>query len=289
MSNVIARAKVIDEATGNEVPVDVRTCAEAVTCAEGKTMQQHLQAIADHMSNAAAHPTAEKRLEWDSKETPSGAQAKATAAKNAAIAAAQSLSTNARDEAISESKKYSDTKSENAKNDAIRAAAVDVTEKLKAYSFGTANIANDAVTTDKIAYGAVTADKIAYGVLPVDRVIREGRSGNWTYHYWESGKVEAWCKISVAAILSKVFAFTTDVGERALLKATIDAQKYPDAIDFPTTPKVFFTVECSTPTWCGTTAENGTDESTPEIAVYAWSDGDDISKTIAVNYYCVSQ
>ena len=93
-----ATVKVIDKETGEEVPVNVYTCAEAVVCNAGIPMQVHLQNLYGHAEDAEAHLTAGEKQNL---ETKTGAQDKATAAKNEAIAAA-SLETAAAKKAASD-------------------------------------------------------------------------------------------------------------------------------------------------------------------------------------------
>lgn len=76
---------IVDKETGEEIQVDVNTCAEAVTCASGKKLQVHLQEIHSHMENGSIHLTPAERAGI---ETQQGAQAKADAAKNAAVSVA---------------------------------------------------------------------------------------------------------------------------------------------------------------------------------------------------------
>lgn len=80
----IAAVKVIDKATGKEVPVNIFTCTEAVICNAGIPMQVHLQNLYGHAEDAEAHLTAGEKQNLETKE---GAQAKATAAKTEAITA----------------------------------------------------------------------------------------------------------------------------------------------------------------------------------------------------------
>lgn len=80
-----ATVKVIDKETGTEVPVNVYTCAEAVVCNAGIPMQIHLQNLYGHAEDADLHLA---EGEKQNLETKAGAQAKATAAKSEAIAAA---------------------------------------------------------------------------------------------------------------------------------------------------------------------------------------------------------
>lgn len=88
----IATIAVIDKEAGTETPVNVSTCAEAVTCSQGVTMEEHLANLYGHAQDEGAHLTAEHKANL---ETKTGAQEKATAAKDAAIAAASLLAENA--------------------------------------------------------------------------------------------------------------------------------------------------------------------------------------------------
>ena len=81
----IATMKVIDKEAGTETPVHVATCTEAVTCDKGIPMSQHLANLYGHAGDAEAHLSAGEKQNLETKE---GAQAKATAAKTEAIAAA---------------------------------------------------------------------------------------------------------------------------------------------------------------------------------------------------------
>lgn len=81
----IAAVKVIDKETGAEVPINIFTCAEAVVCNAGIPMQTHLQNLYGHAEDAEAHLTAGEKQNI---ETKTGAQVKATVAKNEAITAA---------------------------------------------------------------------------------------------------------------------------------------------------------------------------------------------------------
>lgn len=74
--------KVIDKETGAETPVNVYTCAEAVTCNAGIPMQTHLQNLYAHAEDANAHLTAGEKVNLETKE---GAQKKADAAKAGAV------------------------------------------------------------------------------------------------------------------------------------------------------------------------------------------------------------
>lgn len=47
----ITRLTVKDTETGEETPVDVKTCARAVVCDENKTVQDHVAALAAHLAN----------------------------------------------------------------------------------------------------------------------------------------------------------------------------------------------------------------------------------------------
>ena len=89
----IAAVKVIDKATGKEVPVNIFTCTEAVICNAGIPMQTHLRNLYDHAENADAHFTA---AEKQNIETKAGAQDKATTAKNEAISAASLMTESAK-------------------------------------------------------------------------------------------------------------------------------------------------------------------------------------------------
>lgn len=84
----IARMEIIDKDTGNRTPVNVSTCAEGVTCNSGKDLQKHLEELHVHANDDGIHLTADQKANM---ETTEGAQAKATAAKTEAIAAASLL------------------------------------------------------------------------------------------------------------------------------------------------------------------------------------------------------
>lgn len=136
----VARMAVIDKETGKEIPVDVKTCARAVTCDEGKTMEEHLQTIYGHTDNPNIHMTAEEKAGM---ETTTGAQEKA----NAALQAAKNYATEKDKEVLSAAGAAADqkistalqtaasdatTKANEAKNAAITAAAADAAAKAAA-------------------------------------------------------------------------------------------------------------------------------------------------------------
>ena len=84
----IVEIKVIDKESGTETPVHVKTCTQAVTCSRGIPMEQHLVNLYGHSEDPELHLAAGEKAEL---ETRAGAQAKADAAKNAAVTAASLL------------------------------------------------------------------------------------------------------------------------------------------------------------------------------------------------------
>lgn len=92
----IATLKVINKDTGEEIPVNISTCTDAVVCPEGKTTQHHLEVLYSHANDGNVHLTG---LEKAALETKAGAQQKAITAKNEAVAAASLLVTAAKNEA----------------------------------------------------------------------------------------------------------------------------------------------------------------------------------------------
>ena len=81
----IVTMKIIDKESGTETPVNVTTCAEAVRCSKGTPMEVHLANLYGHTENDGIHLTNEEKANI---ETKTGAQGKATTAKNEAITAA---------------------------------------------------------------------------------------------------------------------------------------------------------------------------------------------------------
>lgn len=61
----IARVSVKNEQSGEFVPSDVRTRAEAVAAGDGRTAQEHLDDMQTHMSNPAIHSTAYIKPMWE--------------------------------------------------------------------------------------------------------------------------------------------------------------------------------------------------------------------------------
>ena len=141
----IATVQVIDKETGTAVPVNVSTCTEAVVCNAGIPVQTHLQNLYGHAEDAEAHFTnGEKR----NVETQTGAQAKATTAKNEAIAAAsleiQAAKNAAADDATSKA---------NAARDAAYKRADGIGNNLTAHKEDNSNPHN--VTAAQIGLGNV--------------------------------------------------------------------------------------------------------------------------------------
>lgn len=89
----IVTMKVIDKETGTETPVNVSTCTEAVKCSKGVPMEQHLATLYAHAEDEGAHLSEGEKAQL---ETQAGSQAKATVAKNEAVAAASLLAENAK-------------------------------------------------------------------------------------------------------------------------------------------------------------------------------------------------
>ena len=117
----ITTLNIIDKETGNIIPVNISTCAEAVVCNAGIPVQIHLQDLHNHANNKDEHLTAEEKQSF---ETQTGAQAKATAAKNEAVVAASLLVEKAKNDAAADA---------TAKADAARSAAYRYTEKFAQY------------------------------------------------------------------------------------------------------------------------------------------------------------
>lgn len=89
----IVSMKVIDKESGTETPVHVATCAKGVTCSQGITMEQHLDNLYGHTEDPDIHLAAGEKAGLETQE---GAQAKADAAKAAAVTAASLLVENAK-------------------------------------------------------------------------------------------------------------------------------------------------------------------------------------------------
>ena len=53
----IVRVTAKNEETGEFVPADIRTRAEAVAAGDGRNAQQHLDQLAKHIANPAIHST----------------------------------------------------------------------------------------------------------------------------------------------------------------------------------------------------------------------------------------
>lgn len=142
----IAQVVVIDKESGTETPVNVSTCAEAVTCSRGMTMEDHLANLYGHTQGEGAHLTAEQKANL---ETKTGAQEKATDAKNAAIATAALL--------VESAKTY---------------AAADATEKATAARDAAYKHTNDLAkvvgnhTADNSNPHGVTAAQVGLGNVP---------------------------------------------------------------------------------------------------------------------------
>ena len=73
----IVKLKIIDKEAGTETPVNVSTCAEAVSCRQGIPMETHLANLYSHANDESIHLTAEQKANM---ETQQGAQEKADAA-----------------------------------------------------------------------------------------------------------------------------------------------------------------------------------------------------------------
>ena len=140
-----ATVKVIDKETGTEVPVNVYTCAEAVVCNAGIPMQIHLQNLYGHAEDAEAHLTAGEKMGLETKE---GAQAKADAAKSAAIAAASLETQGAKNAATAEAAALA-----NAARDAAYRYADGVRGELNAHNADNNNPHN--VTAAQVGLGNV--------------------------------------------------------------------------------------------------------------------------------------
>lgn len=142
----IANMQIIDKENGTVVPVNVATCTEAVVCSQGMTMDHHLQALYGHSNDAEAHLTAGEKFNLETKE---GAQAKANAAKDGAVAAASLLIATAKTEAATDATQ---------KAEAARKAANNYTDKVTA--------ALDNHKADNGNPHGVTAEQVGLGNVP---------------------------------------------------------------------------------------------------------------------------
>ena len=141
----IATVNVIDKETGTTIPVNVATCTEAVVCSAGIPMQTHLQNLYGHTEDAEAHFTAGEKQNI---ETKAGAQAKATAAKNDAVAASSLVIATAKTEAAADA-----TNKAIAARDAAYKYADGVNDKLTAHKADNNNPHN--VTAEQVGLGNV--------------------------------------------------------------------------------------------------------------------------------------
>lgn len=156
----IASLVVRDKETGTETPVHVSTCAEAVICSEGIPMETHLANLYRHAGDAEAHLSIGEKANL---ETKAGAQEKATAAKNEAVASASLMAESVR-----------------------VAAAEDATTKAAAARDAAYKYASDLSnghTSDKNNPHEVTVEQI--GALPATKDATTG-----CYYYLVNGKKE---------------------------------------------------------------------------------------------------
>jgi len=142
----IVTVTVIDKESGNETPVNVKTCTDGVTCPEGKTMSEHLQALYGHSGNADIHLTKEQK---NSLETQAGAQAKAKAAQDAAISAASLMA----EKAKAESTTFATQEAVKARDAAYR------------YADGKAAVSQEHANNTSNPHG-VTAEQVGLGNVP---------------------------------------------------------------------------------------------------------------------------
>lgn len=142
----IVTVTVIDKESGNETPVNVKTCTDGVTCPEGKTMSEHLQALYEHAEDDSLHLTEEQSADL---ETQTGAQKKADKAKEDAVIAASVLIGAAKAEAAEDA---------TAKADAARNAAYKYTD-------GKAAPLEQHATSKANPHG-VTAEQVGLGNVP---------------------------------------------------------------------------------------------------------------------------
>ena len=143
----IATMRVIDKETGNETPVNVSTCAEAVSCSQGISMEQHLRNLYTHANNDGIHVTAEQKAAFETKE---GAQEKADAAKEEAITAASLMAEAAK-----------------------TAAATDATEKANAARDAAYRHTNETATNLR-KFKAGLIYPLASAVIPVGFLLCDG-------------------------------------------------------------------------------------------------------------------
>lgn len=257
---LIARAKVLDE-NGKEIPVDVRTCAEAVTCSEGKTAQDHFQTLTDHMADTVAHPTQTRQAEWDAKETPAGAQAKANAAVTKANAYAMTIVTQQFPEAVKVATGNAQTMANNAKTDAINAAAANTTAQLNAFASGKVFV---------VAHGTVDG---------------------WSFRKWSNGTIEAWGSFDEEITLNKVFAVDNadDAGAIRLIRGKIEERTIPAAIGFIAAPLIQVDLSCGNYFVWGASGSPSGANKTPAINVMAFHTMDRAVAQIAANYICIGR
>ena len=142
----IANMQVVDKEHGTSTPVNVATCAEAVACSKGITLEEHLQTLHGHVADTGAHLTAEEKANL---ETKTGAQQKATTAKTEAITAASVLIATAKAEAATDASQ---------KAEAAKKAANAYTDQKAALL--------DEHKADKTNPHGVTAAQVGLGNVP---------------------------------------------------------------------------------------------------------------------------
>lgn len=257
---LIARAKVLDE-NGKEIPVDVRTCAEAVTCPDGKTAQAYFQTLVDHMADTVAHPSQTRQAVWDAKETPAGAQAKADDAVTRAYAQASTLVTRAFPEAVREANAAARAMADNAKTDAVREAAANSTAQIGAFAAGKAF------------------------------VVEQGSVEGWNYRKWSNGTIEAWGSFDEEITLNKVFAVAQadDTGAIRHIRGKIEERTIPAAIGFATAPLIQVDLSCGNYFVWGASGSPSGANKTPAINVMAFHTMDRAVAQIAANYICIGR
>lgn len=60
------RLNLVDEETGDPIPVNAQTCARATTCDDGINMQEHLIRLYNHVNDQNRHITKAEREKWNS-------------------------------------------------------------------------------------------------------------------------------------------------------------------------------------------------------------------------------
>ena len=255
---LIARAKVLDE-TGEEIPVDVRTCAEAVTCSEGKTAQDHFETLSDHIADTGAHPTNTRQAAWDAKETPAGAQNKANEAVARAVVRAQTIVSIAKQEAISAAADDATIKADNAKNDAIIAAAADATAKVNGFASGK------------------------------EFVVAHGTVDDWSYRKWSNGTIEAWLTKNLNVSLYRGFPLESSINQAGLFSGEIESQNIPVSIGFSAVAATQITgVAITGGVWISAQRSTNKLTKTPPVTVLSINgQTQSFVETVEISYYII--